>query len=391
MAKQTFAQRATAIQKKYPRASYDRYEKEALDQELKSLAKEQEVFKQEQGMESPQGGVQEMKYGGRIKYFNAGNLKNNDGPRIAQQDMEYLDSPKFNPIGVKTPTPGLTIKKGLDLQKLYPNMAKTKMDKMKPYEANKITPSLNYKSKPVSDAVIAKSVAQSSATTKEVKKTAEIKNKTTDTKGALEYSDVKADYKPLAIATATGILGNLALEKRNKERMKETYNVTPYSPKTVDLSEERKGIESARSRASSTLQNRIKSSARTRGELLENQGVGQAELESGYNDAMRKSYSNEQAMNTQIQNQASQYNSQLYSNLAAARHADRRGLQGEQDAYRSGALGIVGDAAKQYSTLKMSADDMNAIGDHYKIAINPKTGKRERVYFNKETGERIKD
>jgi len=48
--KPTFASRARAITKKFPRADFDKIEKEQLDKELAALAQEQEQYRQDNGM-----------------------------------------------------------------------------------------------------------------------------------------------------------------------------------------------------------------------------------------------------------------------------------------------------------------------------------------------------
>ena len=55
--KPTFAARAKKIMAKYPRASFDKAEKEAMEMELDALIAEQEAMKEAMGMSQPQQGV----------------------------------------------------------------------------------------------------------------------------------------------------------------------------------------------------------------------------------------------------------------------------------------------------------------------------------------------
>lgn len=416
----TFAQRAKKIMRKYPKASFDKIEKDALEMEMDALIAEQEAYKQSMGMTQPMGQQEQMPmfgYGDFMDEYsdpfreimlanqpiptnvstqgneiwhkqNLGNkvllpssdpvptssIRGTSANMLPMQNMQGIipggivdekTGRKYDFSDYKT---GATIGRGNFMYEGKPSTATVvrnpnPIDPIKSFEANKINAIGR-------DAVSRANTLQSELNTKE-----------------------SNPFLPSYVSAGATIGGNLIqalMDKRPKP-----LNLGRYSPREVDLTEQRlaaqREADVARSVGRTSARNLGMNAGATMSGIISSEG----DVNRTLSDALMKSRLSEEGANVEAANRAGMFNTELGSKETMLNRQMSDEWRERQRGYVAGAIQAVPDAMKDINQIKAQMEYLKQMGMSQENALkwammaNPnysaelQNGVAKQVKFNK--------
>lgn len=348
--KLTFADRAKAILKKYPRAKSDKIERDALEQEMNALQQEQEAFRNAMGMNQEQ---QAFAGGGffpnSLPLLNEFTGDNNTLVPFNFQEQSVKPLPKMtttNATGTKMinkPVPtnisnavadAVGLQKDLKIPSFDPPMSAIKS----------ITPTGVTASNPLNSSELFQS---------EIPKIQGVNDTLTNAKGGTN------EFLPSYIAAGANVAGNLAqmfLDKKPKP-----VSLPRYAPEEVDLTPQRLQVKRDADIARSISRTNARNLGLNAGTTMAVTGAADADIQRASNTAILNSLLAEEQANVGEANKAGMFNAEMGSKEALVNTELNEARNQRQMGYVAGAVQTIPDLMTDINRIKMQKDQWSKL------------------------------
>ena len=325
--KSTFASMAKQLIAKYKRASFDPTEKAELEQKLSELAEEQELYREANGMNNEPQMQQEQP----MQQFATGsdlNLDKSKYPGIYSNNRNIITD-YSDPLALSG-TMGLKLTNPVAQQPISNNYGISLNSSISPNQAAAQVPPVN------------------------------------QTVNQHELTPYSTSIVPSLVAGGISSLGNLFLANKAKNNYS-PIELPRATANKISLDRERRSAKREAGTSSANLRRNIKSSAKTRGELMGNISASEAAMQKNLADIYGRSYQNEEALNAQEAARVQQMNMQMAANEAQYNSQMQNRALSDQQAYQSAAIGAIPQTMRDIRESQQNDALINSLGDDYGI------------------------
>jgi len=381
--KPTFASRAKKIMAKYPRATFDKVEKEAMEMELDALIAEQEAMKQAMGMSQPQ---QEIPVGEQTPMFPwGGNMDFRDlllnDPTVSKPGAEQFYTVPEKKLANGVIVPVSTVTPSTNQNTVTPEFERF-IKNMLPMEntlgmvpGGKVQLKDGTYTTPYGSGYTGGTVGGGFAFKGENKPyLLPTKGDLLKTTGKEEMTKLanRPDLVPEALTkesnpflpsyigagvTALGNIAQMFMDKRPKP-----LNMPRYTPEEVDLTEQRLAAERAADLSRSINRTSARNSGMNAAQTMSAGMASESDINRNLSNSLLQTKLAEEQFNKEAQNRAGMINTEIGGKEAMINRQMLEDQKERQRGYLAGVLQTVPDAMKDINQIKAQLEYLKQLG-----------------------------